>query len=504
MDQVAPSSFESARYPAERILVPGRTCWRIEHADRFATIIDAADYFAAVRSSLLKAQRRVFLIGWDFDTRVQLDPEHGDKEGPQKLGAFLTWLVESRPELEVFVLRWDLSIIDSFGRGTTPFRILNWLTDRRMHLRLDGAHPVASAHHQKIVVIDDKLAFCGGIDITGYRWDTRDHLDEDPRRVTPTLGRHYQPWHDATTAVDGDVARALGELARRRWKRATGEDIDPPTATPDDPWPDGIRPTFEDVDVAIARTVPNYGEQREIREIEALYVAAIGSAERSVYIESQYFASRRIAEAIADRLKEAYPPEFVIINPQSSKGWLEEEAMGTARARLVAMVRSADRKGRFRIYNPMTSGGKPIYVHAKIMTVDDRLLRVGSSNINNRSLGYDTECDLAVEAPPGASGEAVRREVRRFRDDLLGEHLGVRREAVTDAIRSAGGSLIGAIERLRGEGRTLRPFEPPGTDAFGQTLAENELFDPEQAAPGMGPVRRWTGRIKGAVFRVRP
>lgn len=472
----------------------------MERAGRFAVIVDAADYFAALKSSILKARRRILLVGWDFDTRIKLDREHPDPNVPEKLGNLLTWLVKERPELEVFVLRWDLSIIDTFGRGTTPLRILDWITDKRMHFKLDGAHPAASSHHQKIVVIDDKLAFSGGIDITGHRWDTREHLDDDPRRVGPTFKRPYYPWHDATTAVDGDVARALGELARSRWKRATGEEIEPPSDVPGDPWPDDVRPTFEDVEVAIARTIPVYAEQEEVREIEALYLAAIRSAERSVYIESQYFASRRIAEAVARRMEEPAGPEIVIVNPQASYGWLEEEVMGTARARLFKMIGRVDRDRRFRIYNPMTAGGKPIYVHAKIMVVDDRLLRVGSSNLNNRSLGYDTECDLAVEAGPGPAGDKVRGEIGRFRDDLVAEHLGVTPEAVAEAIRAAGGSLIGAIENLRGEGRTLAPFQPPETDAFGDTLAENELLDPERATQRFGRIRRWIAGLKRRLF----
>jgi phospholipase D1/2 len=483
----------------ERLLVPGRTCWRIARADRFAVIVDAADYFAALKSSILKAQRSVLMIGWDFDTRIALDPDERALEGPHRLGKFLNWIVEQRPALEIRVLKWDLGIVETFGRGSTPLVILDWITSPRMHLKLDGAHPLASAHHQKIVVVDDSVAFCGGIDTTSARWDTREHRDRDPHRIRPTTRRRYGPWHDATTAVEGDVARALGELARARWQRATGENIAPPEAT-GDRWPEGIAPTLEAVDVAIARTIPEYEGQNEVREIEALYLAAIGAAQRSVYVESQYFASRRIAEAMAARLAEPDGPEIVVVNPESAAGWLEEEAMGAARARLLELVKAADRNGRFRIYTPVTEGGEPIYVHAKIMVVDDRLLRIGSSNLNNRSLGFDTECDLAVEAPPGDSD--VRRRIRGFRDDLLAEHLGSTPEAVAAAIESRSGSLVAAIESLRGPGRTLVPFEPPDFGAVGGALAENELLDPERAARRFPRARRWAGKLAHPLVRV--
>ena len=494
MDQRSPSTQDLGG-AAERFLAPGENCWRIERARRVAVIVDAADYFAAVKSSILQAKRRVILVGWDFDVRIRLDPDQRKTSGPDKLGKFLNWVVAERPELEIFVLKWDLGMVAAFGRGTTPLFILDWITDRRMHLKLDGAHPVASAHHQKIVVVDDSVAFCGGIDITAERWDTRDHLDEDPHRKRPTTRLKYGPWHDATTAVDGDVARALGELARQRWKRATGEDLAPPEPL-GDPWPEGVRPTFEDVDVAIARTIPAYEDQEEVREIQALYLSAIARAKRSIYMESQYFASRRIAEAIAARMSEPDAPEIVIINPESAYGWLEEEVMSSTRARLIKLIQAVDRNRRFRMFSPMTAGGKAIYVHAKIMVVDDWLLRVGSSNLNNRSLGFDTECDLAVEAVPGATEAEVKSRITAFRDDLLAEHLGTSSEAVAEASRAVSGSLIGIIEALRKEGRTLKPFEPPDFGPLGEALAENDLLDPERATSHVGPLRRWAGAIK--------
>ena len=95
-------------------------------------------------------------------------------------------------------------------------------------MKLDGAHPPGASHHQKIVVIDDSLAFCGGIDMTGDRWDTREHRDDEPRRITPG-GAPYAPWHDATTAIEGPAAAALGELARDRWRRAGGAALAPVT-----------------------------------------------------------------------------------------------------------------------------------------------------------------------------------------------------------------------------------------------------------------------------------
>jgi phospholipase D1/2 len=476
------------------LLRPGETCWRIARAVRVAVIVDAANYFAAVRAAVQNARHSVLLIGWDFDTRIKLDRPDAGSKVPNRLGKYLKWVVQRRPDLRVYVLRWDLGTIRALARGSTPFVILDWMhskSEGRIRFKLDGAHPAGSAHHQKVVVIDDALAFCGGIDMTADRWDTREHLDENPERVRPTTKRRYGPWHDVSTAVDGDVARALGELARERWKRATGEDLEPPPPI-ESAWPEGLEPSFRDVEVAVSRTEPEYEGQRGVHEIEALYLAAIAAAERTIYIESQYFASRKIAEAMAARLREPDGPEIVVINPETADGWLEEKVMGSSRARLLHLVREADRDDRFRLYTPVTARGRPIYVHAKVMVVDDRLLKVGSSNLNNRSLGFDTECDLSVETRPGALDGSLGRSIVGLRNDLVAEHLGVENAVLEQRIERAGGSLIRAIEGLRSNGRSLAPFKPPEIDAAEDALlAENQLLDPER------PSSRWSGLRRG-------
>jgi phosphatidylserine/phosphatidylglycerophosphate/cardiolipin synthase-like enzyme len=148
--------------------------------------------------------------------------------------------------------------------------------------------------------------------------------------------------------------------------------------------------------------------------------------------------------------------------------------MDTARARLMEALRRRDRHGRLRMYHPYTAGGTPIYVHAKILIADDAVLRLGSSNMNNRSLRLDTECDLAITA----RSDAERACVVAIRDGLIAEHLGLPREEVSAAI-AASGSLVATIERLRGSGRSLRPYEIPDLSTVEAWLAENEVLDPE-------------------------
>jgi phosphatidylserine/phosphatidylglycerophosphate/cardiolipin synthase-like enzyme len=481
----------------DALLVPGSTCWRIERATQHAVFVDAADYFATLKRAVLGAQRRVLFIGWDFDPRIRLDPRSPGPAAEDRLGSVLERAVRDNPGLKIGVLQWDVGMVLAIARGLAPIVWLNRRSPDRLMLSVDRNHPVGAAHHEKIVVIDDCLAFAGGIDVTAGRWDTSEHADHQPLRRRPASRRPTGPWHDVTSLVSGPAARALGELARERWENGTGQRLEPvPEGTAC--WPDDVEPILTDVDVAIARTRPEHGGAHLVHEVELLWLAAIAAARHTVYFESQYFASRRIAEAIADRLREDDGPEFVVVNPDTAEGWLPEKAMGTARAKLLAMLHEADRHDRFRLYVPVTEGRSPVYVHAKVMTIDDRLLRIGSSNMNNRSMGLDTECDLAIEARAGDPRRAeVAATVVGLRDRLLGEHLGVPADAVRQAVADAGGSLVRAVDSLRrDQGRSLVPFVPPSLGPMGQALADTELLDPERTPD------RWQ-RVRSAFSRRR-
>jgi phosphatidylserine/phosphatidylglycerophosphate/cardiolipin synthase-like enzyme len=474
-----------------RLPEPGRSCFRIEKADRFSVIVDADDYFRYARAAMIGARRRITLVGWDFDGRIEVG-RGSDDDGPRNLGDFVLWLVEKNPDLEIFLLRWDVGAVKALFRGTTVFTLLNWMRHPRIHTKLDGAHPTGSSHHQKIVVIDDCLAFCGGIDMTEDRWDTREHKFEDERRRRPN-GALYKPWHDATTAITGPVVGAIAEICRDRWKIAGGKKDLPPLGGLKARWPEHLPVQFSDVEVAVSRSAPELEGRPAVREIETLYLDQIARAKRFIYAESQYFASRRIAEAIARRLDEPDGPEIVILNPVTAQGWLEPVAMDSARAQLMEALRQRDRHGRFRLYHPFNTGGEAIYVHAKILIVDDRILRVGSSNMNNRSMRLDTECDVTVDVEMDGSDANVRT-IEAIRNDLLAEHLASTPEIVAATMEKTG-SLIATIEALRSEGRSLRPFEPPELSTFTEWLADNEVLDPE------GPEEMFEPMSKRGLFR---
>ncbi|MEJ2725068.1 MAG: phospholipase D-like domain-containing protein, partial [Deltaproteobacteria bacterium] len=436
------------------ILREGRNCWRIVPADRVAFLIDAEAYFGAFATAAERARHSILIAAWDIDTRIQLFRDGKSRNLPARLGDFLRALVSEHENLNIHILNWDFAMIYAFERELIPVFKLPWRKHERIHFRLDGHHPLGASHHQKIVVMDDAVAFAGGLDLTKQRWDTPEHLPEDERRTDPS-GLSYSPWHDVQIAVDGEAASALGDLVRERWFRSTGERIGSVSLEAKDLWPPDLMPDMEKVQVGIARTDPLYPAPEGVREVEALYLDAISSARQRVYRENQYFTSGAVARALGERLEEKQGPEVVLVLREKSD-WLEESTMGIFRAKLLAQLRQANRFNRLRVYYPVVgrSDKDIVNIHSKVMIVDDKFMRVGSSNLSNRSMGVDTECDLAIES---TEQDRVDRAIAGFRNRLLAEHLGVEPAEIQKAL-DATNSLIQAVEKLRGSQRTLVPF----------------------------------------------
>jgi phosphatidylserine/phosphatidylglycerophosphate/cardiolipin synthase-like enzyme/uncharacterized membrane protein YdjX (TVP38/TMEM64 family) len=457
----------------ERICKQERNCWRIAAADRVNFLIDGDAYFSTLAAALERAQRSIFIAGWQLDSRMRLTPQA--KKAPV-FGDFLHQLVRRNRALHVYVLLWDFAMIYATDREILPLYSHPWRTHSRIHFWLDSNHPVGGSHHQKIVVIDDAVAFAGGQDLAERRWDTSDHAAQDPRRVD-SAGVLYPPYHDVQLMVDGDAAAALGELVRERWQQATGECIPIAPAPGRSPWPALCKPHLTTAAVAISRTQPACQGRGEVREIEALNLDSIRAARRLIYIENQYLTSATVGEALAARLREKDGPEIVMVLPSETTEWLERVTMAVLRARLLKRLREADQFRRLHVYYPFVqSEANEIRVHAKVMIVDDTLARVGSANLNNRSMGLDTECDLAVEALNHASGAAIVD----FRNRLLGEHLGVAPEKVARQ-HDQDQSLASAIEHLRGGDRMLRELDPVVSEHLEQMIPAALMLDPERA-----------------------
>ena len=356
-----------------------------------------------------------------------------------------------------------------------------------MKFVLDGKLPFGACHHQKMIVIDDALAFCGGADIGPDRWDTPAHCDDDPRRLKD--GRHkasYNSRHEVMCLVDGAPAATLGELFRARWRRATGETIAKPLPVAP-AWPDDVAPALTDVRVGVSRTAAHWRGEEGSRETLDLSLASIAAARRCIYLENQYFTSPVVARALAARLQEPEGPEVVLISTQRSPSWFDHLTMDRTRSNFIRTLQDADHHGRFRIYSPVTTLGRIIIVHAKFAIIDDDFLRVGSANMNNRSTGFDTECDVAFFAGDSA---ANREMIAGLRVRLVAHWLGCANETAQAAIESEG-SLGGAIEALRATGHVrLRPIPTVPLGPASTAIAALHIGDPLTPADSFQPWKR--------------
>lgn len=457
------------------VLQPGRNVWRIERAGRATVLVDGAAFFTAVRQACLKAQRRILIVGWDIDSRTRLVGAEAHADGmPDTFADFLAQLVEQRPGLEVDMLLWDYSLLYAGEREMLPRLSLQWCSPPRMNLCLDNSVPFGSSQHQKIVVIDDAVAFSGGLDITIRRWDTTEHRLDDPRRVDPS-GRPYRPFHDVQMMVDGEAAHALAELARTRWCRANGG---VPVIEPvGDPWPDEIAPDFTDVEIGISRTQPSCDDTPIVHEVEDLFLDMIDRAERSIYIENQFATCINTANRLARQLRRRPELEVVIVSPRSHDSWFERRSMRNGRIRFWRRLRKAGRD-RVRLLYPHVEGGGRVtdtMIHSKVMVIDDRILRIGSANLNNRSMGVDTECDLVIEA----ATDKQRKDICAVRDRLIAEHCGVAPARVTEELRRHG-SIVRVADRVTANGHSLRPIRDGKLDRLFLSRLVEKVADPRR------------------------
>jgi len=466
------------------LLEPGQTCWRRETSARAALLIDMADYFDAAMTAMRQARRSVHLLNWAFEPQTLFHPQPGCT-GPDedRIGEFLKTLANERPEVDVRVLCWKSALPIAATQNWFTFADRKAFAGSRVKFVLDGKLPLGACHHQKMIIVDDALGFCGGGDIGPDRWDTPQHLDDDPRREKTRHAhgadiKDFDSRHEVMGVVEGAPARALGALFRERWARATGERLpepEAPAAAPD--WPPAVTAQFKGVEVGLSRTCPAWRRYPEVREIERLHLEAIAAARRCIYMENQYFTSPLISAALARRLAEPDGPEVVLIGTEHSPSYFDQATMDRTRVRFIEALKRADAHGRFQAYSPVTTLGRIIIVHAKLTIVDDRLLRIGSANINNRSMGFDTECDMSFEAAE-AGGADNRREIEALRTRLLAHWLGCNERIVESAIAEAGGVGAG-LEVLRNSGYArLRPMLLPEVKGVSAFVAAYHIGDP--------------------------
>lgn len=460
------------------LLQAGETCWRLVAGGRVRFLLDGAAYFAALEAAIRAARRSIHLLGWGFDPRTRLSPAEGEAS---QVGRLLIDRAAADPDLDIRLLVWRSALPISMTQAFFPHRARAWFRGTGVRFELDDTVPLGACHHQKVVVIDDSLAFVGGADLGADRWDTPAHLDRDPGRTGPD-GADHPPRHEVMAMVDGAAAAALAELFRARWAAAVRDATPATTPTREPaPWPADMAPDLEGATMAIARTVPAWRGRKAVREISRLTLAAIAEARSVIYLGNQYFAWPLAAEALAARLAEPDGPEIVLVCSAASPSYFDRLTMDRARSTALWRLRASDVFGRFHAFAPHTAGGRPVIAHAKVMVADDRLARISSANLNNRSHGFDTECELVVEA----ARPADRAALADLRDRLAGHWIGRTAREVAEA-RAEHGGLAAALHALDADGR-LRPLPPRRLGLFGEFVAEFHIGDPADVSDSWRP-----------------
>ncbi|MET0287287.1 MAG: phospholipase D-like domain-containing protein [Polyangiales bacterium] len=417
------------------ILDPSRHAFRVAPVDELGLLVDADDYFRAFYRAASRAENTILLSGWQFDSGVALlrGAEAEQAGAPVTLLKFLNELCRRKPTLRIWILAWDFSMVFAAEREWMQNVVFEWSSHENLQFRFDSNHVERGCHHQKFVVIDGELSFLGGLDLCEDRWDTRQHKAENPLRVS--RDEPHKPFHDIQLYLRGQqVAKALTDLFLGRWDRAGGEPIALPPL--DAPAPrvgvDGLLP-LPASEVALSRTDPygTPGGPKLCEEIRVLHEDAIAAAERSIYIETQYFSAQSIYEALEKRLREPRGAlEIVLVLNMRGETLKEQAAVGLAQAQNIARLRkvASETAHQLGIYYTLPSCETPetqeraTYIHSKLMIVDDRFLTVGSANLTNRSMAVDTELNASIESESAET--ALGLAIRKVRANLLAEHTG--------------------------------------------------------------------------------
>ncbi|MEA2681862.1 MAG: hypothetical protein QOK05_190 [Chloroflexota bacterium] len=364
-------------------------------------LVDGAEAFASMLTAIKAARSSINITGWHANPGFPLD-----KEDPPSL--LHEVLAEAGRRVPVRVLLWAGAPAPIFrpSRGDMRKVLARFADGGAIRCALDSRERPMHCHHDKTMVIDDRVAFVGGIDITdfgGNRLDTSDHPARDG------VG-----WHDAAARVEGPAARDVAEHFRLRWQATTGEVL-PATVVPE---------AAGKVEVQVVRTLPDgmYQDVRrgEFRILES-YLRAIRSARRCIYLENQFLWSPEVLEALRAKLRDPPTDAFrlVVLLPAKANSGADD-----TRGQLGTLIQADGGGHRLlacTLVSPNGGAGNPVYVHAKIGIVDDRWITIGSANLNEHSLFNDSEVNI-VSCDPGVA--------RDTRERLWAEHLEVNRDQV--------------------------------------------------------------------------
>jgi phosphatidylserine/phosphatidylglycerophosphate/cardiolipin synthase-like enzyme len=364
-------------------------------------LIDGEETFQAIIQAVRSARSFVHIAAWHMEHDFQLSEE---------LDATLEeLLVEAGNRVEVRILLWGgAPLPPPFRprRGEAKELAARFSGHSGLQLAIDSKERLLHCHHEKIMVIDDDLAFVGGLDFTTLGASRLDNSQHPPRRP---MG-----WHDAAFRIRGPL---VGDVARHfstRWHDVTGRSLDKGT----------VPPTAGDVEAQLVRTVPEkiYAAlPKGDFSLLASYTKALRGAQKLIYLENQFLWSSEIVKILADKLRNPPSEDFRLLLLLPSKPATgKDDTLGQ-----LAVLAEADGDGeRFlacTLYGRDGNTARPVYIHAKVGIVDDEWLTIGSGNLNNHSLFNDSEVNVVTHDPDLALSTRLR---------LWAEHLELPMELV--------------------------------------------------------------------------
>lgn len=365
----------------EILLELGCNCWCIEYVMWVIVIVDVDEYFKVVCVVMMKVKMQILLVGWDFDVCIWFGGDVDDG-GLEWVGVFISWLVKCMFGFYIYILCWDIGVIKMLFYGQMLMWIVCWICDLQVYLWFDGYYLLVGLYYQKVVVIDDDIVFCGGIDMIVDCWDICVYVDDEFCWIELD-GLFYGLWYDVMMMLKGLIVRVLGDMCCECWVVLGGGDLVMVQWYDVDCWFEYVKFDFIDVEVGIVLIIFEMVEQLFCYEIEVLYVDLIVCIRCCFYVESQYFVLCKVVEVIVKWLCEFDGFEFVIVYLIIVEGWLELIVMDLVCVWLVEVLYEQDLYNCLWLYYLFIVGGQLIYVYVKVMVIDDVVLCVGLLNFNN-------------------------------------------------------------------------------------------------------------------------